>query len=462
MFSLAGKVAIVTGGAGALGQAVAQGMAVYGANVVVTGRTLKTLEPVVKDIEAAGRKALALSCDVAVEKDVEAMVRETVKAFGTVDILVTVAGIAKRFPAEEFPIDDWQQVMDTNVRGTFLCCKHVGKIFKEKKKNLLKIPGIGEILAESIVNQNIIADAEKEVEFLNRYEISYHFYLDSDYPARLKNCEDGPVILFYKGKVDLNQAKILSIVGTRNATDYGKACCNKLIDDLKARNHQVLIVSGLAYGIDICAHRAALRNGLETVAALGHGLATLYPAVHKATAKEITKQGALVTDFISNTLPDRNNFVKRNRIIAGLADATLVVESGIKGGALITADLAGSYNRDVMAFPGRANDTYSQGCNWLIKSNKAALIETIEDLEYLMGWDPPGTQKQTIQTELFAEISPEEKHIVETLRETGELPIDLICMRTEMPMSKVSAMLLNLEFAGLVRTLPGKVYRLVR
>lgn len=335
-------------------------------------------------------------------------------------------------------------------------------VFKEKKKNLVKIPGIGDVLAESIVNQDILNEAEKEIEFINRYEINHLFYLEADYPARLKNCEDGPVILFYKGDVDFNQAKVLSIVGTRNATDYGKECCNKLIDDLKTRNHNILIVSGLAYGIDICAHRAALRNSLETVAVLGHGLATLYPSVHKATAKEITKQGALVTDFVSNTQPDRNNFVKRNRIIAGLADATLVVESGIKGGALITADIANSYNRDVLAFPGRANDNYSQGCNWLIKSNKASLIENVEDLEYILGWDSPGTEKPAVQTELFAEISPEEKRILDILRESSELPIDLICIHSEMPMSRVSAMLLNLEFAGLVRSLPGKVYRLSR
>jgi DNA processing protein len=338
----------------------------------------------------------------------------------------------------------------------------VEAVFLEKKKNLLKIPGIGDALAESVVSQNVLAQAEKEIEFLKKYEIDYHFYLDEGYPARLKNCEDGPIILYHKGKINFNQAKVLSIVGTRNATDYGKDCCNKLTDDLKAKNHQVLIVSGLAYGIDICAHRAALRNGFETAAVLGHGLATLYPAVHKATAREITKQGALVTDFVSDTQPDRNSFVKRNRIIAGLADATLVVESGLKGGALITADLANSYNRDVLAIPGRTTDAYSKGCNWLIRSNKAAMVETVEDLEYLLGWDPPGTEKTAVQTELFVDIAPEEKLIVEALRETGELTIDIICMHVDMPMSKVSALLLNLEFSGLVRSLPGKVYRLIR
>ncbi len=338
----------------------------------------------------------------------------------------------------------------------------VEAVFREKKKTLLKIPGIGEHLAEQIVNHKVLEKAEKEIEFINRYEIGYHFYLDEKYPARLKNCDDSPVILYYMGNVDFNQAKIISIVGTRNATDYGRECCNKLLSDIKAHNHKAIIVSGLAYGIDICAHKSALKNGLETIAVLGHGLASLYPAVHKTTAKEITKQGALVTDFISDTIIDRNNFIKRNRIIAGLADVTIVIESAIKGGALITADIAGSYNRDVMAFPGRVNDQYSTGCNWLIRTNKATLIEGINDLEYMLGWDSPQIPSPPKQTELFINISDDEQLIVQMLRENGELSIDLISNRMNMPGSKVSAMLLNLEFAGIVRTLPGKVYRLAR
>jgi DNA processing protein len=338
----------------------------------------------------------------------------------------------------------------------------VEAVFREKKRTLLKVPGIGEHLADQIVNQQVLEKAEKEIEFITRYEIGYHFYLDDTYPVRLKNCEDSPVILFYKGEVDFNQAKIISIVGTRNATEYGKEMCNKLLDEIKSHHHQVIVVSGLAYGIDICAHRAALRNGFETIAVLGHGLANLYPAVHKSTAKEISRQGALVTDFISDTLIDRNNFIKRNRIIAGLADATIVVESAIKGGALITADIAGSYNRDVMAFPGRTSDPYSTGCNWLIRTNKASLIEGVNDLEYLLGWESPLKASAPKQTELFVELSEEEKMIVALLRETGEFPLDLISMRLNMPVSRVSAMLLNLEFAGMVRSLPGKIYRMAR
>jgi len=333
-------------------------------------------------------------------------------------------------------------------------------VFKEKKKNLLKIPGIGEFLAEQIVNQKVLDIAEKEIGFIDKHKVNHLFYLDENYPVRLKNCEDAPVVIFYKGEVDFNQPKVLSIVGTRNATDYGKDCCNKLIDDLKSHKHEVLIVSGLAYGVDICAHRAALRCGLDTVAVLAHGLSTLYPSLHKATAKEICMHGALLTDFISNTLPDRNNFVKRNRIIAGLADATVVIESGIKGGALITADIANSYNRDVMAFPGRTNDPYSRGTNWLIKTNKAAMIENIDDLEYLLGWDSPSQATEARQTQLFVELSEEEQKIADLLREQGELAIDLISLQINLPVSKVSAMLLNLEFAGVVRSLPGKVYRI--
>ena len=338
----------------------------------------------------------------------------------------------------------------------------VDAVFAEKKAKLLKIPGIGEFLADSIVGANVLEKAEREIEFMQKYEIRHSFYLDADYPSRLKSCEDSPVMLYCKGEVNFDTQKVLSIVGTRNASDYGKLCCEKLIEDFKLRGHDVLIVSGLAYGIDICAHKASLKNSFDTVAVLGHGLGMIYPALHKSTAKEICKQGALVTDFISDTQPDRNSFVKRNRIIAGLADATLVVESALKGGALITADIAGSYNRDVLACPGRVSDAYSKGCNWLIKTNKAAMVEDINDLEYHLGWETNTKSSLPKQTELFVDITDDERKIVEVLRANNELPIDLICARLDAPMSKVSAQLLNLEFAGMVRSLPGKVYRLVK
>lgn len=337
----------------------------------------------------------------------------------------------------------------------------VEAVFCEKKKGLLKIPGIGELLAEQIIKGSFVLDiADKELDFIQKHQIGASFYLDNDYPLRLKNCEDSPIVLFYKGNVDFNKLKVLSIVGTRNATEYGKDCVNQLVGDLKVRGHDVIIVSGLAYGVDIYAHRAALRNGLDTIAALAHGLSTIYPGVHKTTAKDICEQGALVTDFISSVMPERNNFIKRNRIIAGLADATLVVESGLKGGALITADIAGSYNRDVLAFPGRVNDSFSKGCNWLIKCNKAAMVESVEDLEYQLGWEIT-SNKKNIQPELFVELSDDEHRLIDILREKGELPIDIIALHANIPVSKVSALLLNIEFAGLIRSLPGKVYKLI-
>lgn len=331
-------------------------------------------------------------------------------------------------------------------------------VFHEKKNSLLKIPGIGESLADRITNHNILDKASREVEFIAKFNIGYSFYLDENYPARLKNCEDAPVIIYYKGKVDFNKQKVISIVGTRNATEYGRHCCTQLIEDMKARQHDVIIVSGLAYGIDICAHRASLKNGFETIAVLGHGLAMVYPSLHKNTAIEICSHGALLSDFVSDTQPERNNFVKRNRIIAGLSDATIVIESASKGGALITADIANSYNRDVFAFPGRVEDNSSHGCNWLIKKNKAALIENIIDLEYLLGWDSPLESHKPLQTQMFVDLTSDETRILNILREHGDLPIDNISLYANLPVSSVSAMLLNIEFAGLVRSLPGKVY----
>lgn len=335
----------------------------------------------------------------------------------------------------------------------------VEAVFKEKKKHLLKIPGIGETLADVIVKHQNLSKAEAEIEFIRKYDIHYHFYLDAAYPERLSQCSDAPIMLFYKGEIDFNHPKVISIVGTRNATDYGKEITSKLIAELALRHKDIIVVSGLAYGIDICAHRASLKNNVATVAVLAHGLSTLYPAVHRNTAKEIISHGALVTDFTSDIQPERNNFIKRNRIIAGLADATIVVESGAEGGALITADLANSYDRDVFAVPGRVNDPWSKGCNKLIKTNKAAMVETVEDLEYLMGWDSGKAEPR--QMSLFQNLTDEEQIVVNLLKEENNLMIDIMCLRANMPVNQVSSLLLKLEFMGLIKSLPGKVYRLV-
>ncbi len=334
-------------------------------------------------------------------------------------------------------------------------------IFEEKKKNLEKIPGIGPVLAKTIVKNKILDKAEEEIEFIEKGNIKALFYLDKDYPERLKQCGDAPVILYQKGQCNLNKTKILSLVGTRNATAYGREACEKIIQDLKSRGHDVIIVSGLAYGIDICSHKAALKEGLETVAVLAHGYNFLYPSLHRPIAGKITDQGCLLTEFRYNEKPEPAFFVRRNRIVAGMADATIVIESGIKGGALITADLANSYNRDVFALPGNVGNNYSAGCNKLIKSNKAALIESVEDIEYIMGWDKKQENEKPVQFQLFSSLNPDEQRIVDVLKETGEMPFDHLYLQTKLPVSKVSALLLNLEFSGVVKSLPGKVYKLV-
>jgi len=349
---------------------------------------------------------------------------------------------------------------DIHAKQLISYCGGVEAVFSEKKATLMKIPNIGETLAESIVHHDVLTKAEKETEFISKHHINYAFYFDDNYPSRLKNCPDSPVIFFYKGEVDFEHPKIVSIVGTRQATTYGKDLCNKLVDELHQKNYNPIIVSGLAFGIDVCAHRAALRNKLPTIAVLGHGLKTLYPSAHIAIAREIIKDGALLTEFLSDSPIDRNNFVRRNRLIAGLSDLTVVVESNLRGGALITAEIADSYNRDVFAFPGRPTDVYSSGCNWLIKKNKANLLQSVDDIEFQMNWDKK-PQAPPVQRELFPEISAEEENILQFLREKSECLIDDLCFALQIPVSKASSLLLNLELAGLVNSLPGKVYRAV-
>jgi DNA processing protein len=334
-------------------------------------------------------------------------------------------------------------------------------VFKEKKSNLQKIPGIGSKLSDLIAKADVLTKAEEEIEFINKNNINVLFYLDKHYPERLKNCDDAPILIYTLGQIDLNVRKVISIVGTRKATVEGMSFCEKLIKDLKNREHNPIIVSGLAYGIDAAAHNAALENGLLTVAVLGHGLDIIYPASHKKMARDILKQGMLVTDFPSKSIRDKNNFVKRNRIIAGLSDATIVIESGEKGGALVTADIANSYNRDVFAVPGRVTDNYSVGCNNLIKTNKAAMLTSVEDLEYLMGWEAGKNKNDAVQKNLFVNLTKEQKNIVEILEKEPELSIDNICIRCNMPTSKVSPILLDLEFMGVLKALPGKTYKLI-
>ncbi|MDA3890239.1 MAG: DNA-processing protein DprA [Salinivirgaceae bacterium] len=335
---------------------------------------------------------------------------------------------------------------------------HVGSpqaVLELSKPKLSKINGVGPKLIESLVEGGHYEKADKELEFVEKYNIRITSIFDDDYPFRLKQCEDAPLLFFTKGQPLNENKKYISIVGTRNSTAYGNDFCQNFISRLKEKGHDAVIISGLAYGIDIAAHKAALKNQIPTYGVLGHGLDRMYPAQHRKTASEMLENGGLITEFMHGVFPDKNNFVRRNRVIAGLSDATIVVESDIKGGSLITADLANSYSRDVFAVPGRLHDTYSLGTNKLIKANKAALIETVEDLEYIMGWE---AVQESIQQQLFHNFSNEEQIIMDLFNKGEELNIDNICRSSGLTMSKVSAILLTLEFMGAVKCLPGKVF----
>ena len=334
------------------------------------------------------------------------------------------------------------------------------EVFSASYGSLVKIPGIGEINAKKIRNNDVFKRAEAELEFTEKNNIGVMFYSDKEYPRRLKPCADAPVILYSKGDMNLDEQRVISIVGTRNATEYGKSVCEQLIQSFAERNHQVLIVSGLAYGIDIQAHKSALKYGLPTVGVLGHGLDKLYPAQHAPTAKTMLLKGGLLTDFPSGTRIDPPNFIRRNRLIAGLSDVTVVVESGEKGGALITSDIASSYDREVCAFPGRAVDIHSKGCNMLIKKNIAAMIENAEDLEFALGWIPEAKMRAPRQQELFARLSGEEQRVVDWLKKEDKMDLDTLALAVEMPVRKLSALLLELEVKGGVVALPGNQYRL--
>ncbi|HOU31410.1 MAG TPA: DNA-processing protein DprA [Bacteroidales bacterium] len=352
------------------------------------------------------------------------------------------------------------RIGDINARKLVSYIGSVEGVFTEPYRSLIKIPGIGANLARYISERSYLSIAEKEAEYVEKNGIKTFFYLDNDYPYRLRQCEDSPVLFYFKGNCDLNAQRILSVVGTRNATSRGKEICEKIITGLAFDNPELVIVSGLAYGIDITAHKSAMANNLPTIGVLGHGFKTTYPSVHKPVANAMLKNGGLLTDFRSDELPERNNFIKRNRIIAGISDATLIVESAITGGALITADIANSYNRDVFAIPGRIDDIWSAGCNNLIKRNKAALVESHEDIEYFLNWLPAKT-KQPVQRILFTELTEDEKRIFELINKEEEINIDQICRETGMPIHKLSNILLQMEFNGLIKSYPGNIYKIV-
>lgn len=304
--------------------------------------------------------------------------------------------------------------------------------------------------------------AESEYQFAQNKHINCIPITDAAYPSRLRECADAPIMLFYKGNADLNPPRVINIVGTRNATEYGQRVCQEFVANLKELCPDVLIMSGLAYGIDICAHRAALSCNLPTIGVLAHGLDRIYPAAHRKTAIEMLENGGLLTEFISETNPDRQNFVRRNRIVAGMSDATIVVESAGKGGALITADIAQSYHRDCFAFPGRVTDEYSLGCNNLIKDNKAALILTAEDFVKSMCWDvETKPTSAAIQRELFIDLTPDEQLIVDILQKSTNLQVNDLVVQANIAVNRISSILFELEMKGVVRVLAGGVYQLL-
>jgi DNA processing protein len=348
---------------------------------------------------------------------------------------------------------------DISAKKLIAHCGGAEAIFKEKKGNLLKISGFGEKAVKNIKSAKVLERAEEEIDFISKNNINTHFYLDKDYPQRLLHCEDGPILLYSKGKIDWNAQKMVSFVGTRMATVKGKAICEKLIEELKV--HEVTIVSGLAYGIDITAHQAALKAGLPTIGILGSGLDEIYPKVHANTAEKMQEKGGIATDYMSKTTMLPINFAERNRIVAGLSDAVVVVESSAKGGSLITADLANGYNRDVFAVPGRIDDSQSVGCNRLIKTNKAALIESAKDLEYILGWEKANLKKgkSAPQKQLFVELNTEEQQVIDAFNGEENMAVDELSLKASLPISKTTSILLNLEFKGVIRSLPGKMYQ---
>lgn len=336
-------------------------------------------------------------------------------------------------------------------------------IFQNRKELKELVPDVSDKLIKALDCPEAFQRAEQELLFAEKNQIQCMTLNDAAYPSRLRECEDAPLALFYRGNAPLNPLRVISMVGTRHATAYGEDICHSFVKDLAELCPDILIVSGLAYGIDIQSHKAALESGFSTVGVLAHGLDRIYPAAHRKTAVSMMNQGGLLTEFMSGTNPDRQNFVKRNRIVAGMSDATIVVESAAKGGALITAELTESYHRECFAFPGRTSDTYSKGCNELIRTNRASLILSAEDFIQAMGWNTSShPTKGVVQRELFPELNEEEMKIVRLLQQHPEgIQINLLVVEANIPIHQMSALLFELEMKGVVRALAGGVYRLI-
>lgn len=334
----------------------------------------------------------------------------------------------------------------------------VTQIFKEKKTSLEKINGIGNHVLKHLFDKENILKAEQELAYIKKNNIKYSYFLGDDYPTNLQNCIDAPILFFKDGNIDFSNEKIISIVGTRNMSSYGRDFCNQLIDKLAI--HYPIIVSGFAYGVDICAHKAAIKNKLQTIAVLAHGLEQIYPKVHKKYINQVNENGGFLTEFWHEETPLRENFLKRNRIVAGISKATIIIESAEKGGSLVTADIANSYNKDVFALPGRSTDIYSKGCNSLIKNNKAHLLTSATDIVKMLNWDIQEKPK-VIQKQLFIELNEKEQKIYDLLHLKGQQLLDVISLECTIPVFQLSAILLQMEMKGILKPLPGKLFELV-
>lgn len=374
---------------------------------------------------------------------------------------------------------DQQEILNTilltrlnyfSLAGMLELYRKVGSatLIMEHKNNLRDIlPDASDKLVNAIQNSDEARKrAEVELEYDLRYGIDPLTMNDERYPSRLKECDDAPLMLFYKGNANLNQQRVINIVGTRHCTPYGEDLIRRFITDLKQLCPQVLIVSGLAYGVDINAHRQALDKGYETVGVLAHGLDDLYPNRHKETALRMIEQGGLLTEFLTQTNADKINFVRRNRIVAGMSDACILVESAAHGGGLITCEISQAYNRDVFAFPGRIGDADSEGCNNLIRSNGAMLITSASDFVKDMGWQDDAklmrAKQQGIERSLFPDLSAEEQAIVDVLSRNNDLQINMISVQSGIDISRLAALLFTLEMKGLIRTLAGGMYHLLK
>lgn len=330
-------------------------------------------------------------------------------------------------------------------------------IFNSSVKQLSAVENVGEIRARSIKQFSEFANAETEISVIEKNNIEPIFITDGNYPKRLLNCYDAPTLLYFKGNADLNSSKIISIIGTRNNTDYSRQIIEKLLSDIK--EYSPLIVSGLAFGVDSLAHKSALQCGLSTIGVLGNGMHTIYPAQHKSLAKDMMNNGGLLTEFTFNTKPDKHNFPRRNRIVAGISDATIVMETALRGGSMITAELANNYNRDVFALPGKITDSKSAGCNYLIRSNKAILLTDAQQMMEELGWQQVAAKKK-MQRELFIQLTDDEQKIWDKLKEKDSIHIDELYLHSGLSSSAVAAAILGLELQNLVLSLPGKMYKL--